>query len=887
MARNLFAEEERRDDPPAPTPDVASQSAEPEERGIAVRMSSQSASGLYEGMAELLGVPVDLVAAGLSAAGVDFGDESEIFLSSAHIKTFLGSVGLIGPDAEGMAENAVRRVSTEIGAAIVPIGTIAGLASKGVRVAPRAVNLDRGFIGRRAENVRNYPADLARGILERPTQKPRTFVAEELAGAAGAGGGAVAARQLVEPLTSDPNLEQTAEFGGAIAGGLAPTTLLSATTGGLRAGGRALKALAVGTSEDEVATLARDRAADMIRERLPDINRSRSRIDRGEELSRELPGFRPTSAQSVNEPGLVGLEARIARGSPELADRIDQARIGNNQALTDYMSAAAPQGNPAHVRSALADRAEAVNAHLQQRIAAVQEKIQDAVARANSPEEASRIAGTHLREAAKEFNIQSRVLYDAVDPEGVVRFATQEIKAAGRVAASGPRTEDPTDIPAGIVAAIEELRGTESFTELRSLRRRVNHAIREEEAATAPNRNRLRKLNGIRDATQSTLDSLAQNEQFADAAARYARANTFFAQGSPIFRRGNVGRVLRRGPSSPPETATLDYFINAKRGSRETAQQFADAVGGRAEAVEAVRDYTLNRLFQQATDINGRVDPRKLARFVERHAEALRPFPEVRADLQNMTRLQQRVDTLAGRQQRVAGVMQRKTASLFLGDDPQGAVRSVINSPRAKAEAQHMWRLVKNNPDAQQGLRRSLWDEFTFRSESPEIDALGSPFANPRSMRSFVNRHETVFRQWGYSEKDMANLRQMTEAADMASRTRPPSTVEPREVKSAASVFSLNQLLSRFYGVARGVVSARFVSSELGARFFDRIISNLTEAQVAQVLEDALASPRFLQDLLDTSRSGASGMAAARRARVHLISTGILQARGDEGGMIP
>lgn len=178
------------------------------------------------------------------------------------------------------------------------------------------------------------------------------------------------------------------------------------------------------------------------------------------------------------------------------------------------------------------------------------------------------------------------------------------------------------------------------------------------------------------------------------------------------------------------------------------------------------------------------------------------------------------------------------------------------------------------------GLRRLLWDEFSRRISDADIP-LESEFLAPRAMREFIEQHEGVFRAFGYSEKDMRRLQEVTDAAALIRRTRPASAqaVPPgRSEPKFLGVFGVNQLLSRLYGIQRGVVSGHFVAGETAARFFSKTLNDLSEAQTQATLREALVDPAFAQTLLtEVTRENAPQL--ARRIRAHLISTGIITAQ--------
>ncbi len=854
---------------------------------------SQVMSGFNDVVAEYVGIGGDAAKATAEALGIDFNDEFAI--TTANIKKFFQYYGITGPQAENGVERVLRAAGRTAGEAL-PL--VAGGSVAAGRIAATGARIHQG--GRGATQALNV------ALLDPFRRAPVATPTLEMVMNAVAGAGGAAAREGAVSLTQDPTTLGAIETAGDLATGLLAGGVVAAKDLAGK-GTRALKLLATGFSEADQKVIARGIVADRLQQATPNITRSTGRIDEvtGQRftaedqigLSEKFQGFRPTTAQIINEPGVLGIEQELARKFPDIADHITQSRTSSNRALLDAMENIAPAnlGNEAVGRELQRRVDHAVEA-LDDRINTIQAKIEETTARGGSKEEASAIARQHLEAAEKEFRMQAANLFDAVDPTSSAAFPMRPLVVARQqMLANRPLSEAPGDTPTEILESIKALatvkKGKKSaidpnveipYTELRAMRSRISQAIRDEERALSPNRNRIRKLITLKGAVDETLDSVADSTKFPDVAARYTVARQYFAKGAGIFREGSVRRGLRRGPSATPESATLPLFFNARAGAKEAAEQYIAAVGNRPDALDAVREYAISDVFARTTDKHGIIVPDRLRRWLQNHAAALQQFPELKKELGGVLRAQQRIEVLGLRQKRVNTVVQDNAAALYIGRDPLAAMRRALSSANPAEEAQKIAKLVRRDPGAQEGVRRSFWDVLTERIQS-EGDVIGSPFLNPRAMISFINKNEKAMLAIGYQPKDIATLKDIIHAADIAQRSRAPATLnaESGEPRSPFAVLGLNQLLSRLYGIQRGVVSGSFVAGELGSRFLRQAIENMTSRQVNQVWKEVLVNPPFARDLLrlQTLKSPEGIKKVSRRVHSYLITAGIIQGR--------
>lgn len=161
-----------------------------------------AAQKFNEGLAQVLGLPVDIVNSALSVVGA--GTDKPVGGSKQLTET-LESVGAAGAQPANRTQEFVGRVSEEVGASAIP----AGATLRGAQALTRAAS------------------PVLKEIGEQATRAPGRFAATEGGLAVTSGAGAATAEQVAPG-------NETAELVGQIAGGVGPAVASSAVRGALR-----------------------------------------------------------------------------------------------------------------------------------------------------------------------------------------------------------------------------------------------------------------------------------------------------------------------------------------------------------------------------------------------------------------------------------------------------------------------------------------------------------------------------------------------------------------------------------------------------------------------------------------------------------------------------
>jgi len=200
----------------------------------------------------------------------------------------------------------------------------------------------------------------------------------------------------------------------------------------------------------------------------------------------------------------------------------------------------------------------------------------------------------------------------------------------------------------------------------------------------------------------------------ADAAARYRAAADATRERKQTFDNGPVGQALRSGPNGAPyavaDSQVAAKFFNGGPRAHEDVQAFMAAAGGRDQAVGLLKDYAASSLRAAAERPDGTLDLRAYERWMDRHADALRSFPDLAERFGSAAAAQRTMDEAVSSARDVADAYRRSAARHFLGADPEHAVAAALRSRDPAQTMRSLVRMTSTDADAQAGLRRAVAD---------------------------------------------------------------------------------------------------------------------------------------------------------------------------------
>lgn len=746
-----------------------------------------------------------------------------------------------GPEPTTEGQRIARRAGEEVGVGL-PMATLPFAAAAGPAAQTARTALGRGLQSV-VEGVRHTPGRAAVG---------------ELTATVGAGTGAGIAQEIAPD-------SDTAEIIGQVAGGMAPTVLAHTPTALV---GRGLRAVTSRLSPEAQTAAARRAVGDMVGPHMgPEAEGGLAEAER---LRAAMPGFNPTTAESTGAPALIAHQRGI-EGKAQGADlsNLARRRSESEAAIGRYAEENAPAADdaPEFVVDVAAGRIQTIRGAVDRPLDAVDARQREVAARLPRADRAA--AGQRMREVLHDRRDQVRGQMSALADElGIndvdlsIPFHRQR-QALLRDFTPGSVFEDRAALPK-VLADIESLPPNTqvTFRDLKSLRERVNDDLMDAQAAASPNRKEIRMLAMLKERVDGWIDTMAETadpqlaeryRQFRDA---YRRDYIERFEVGPAFK---VRHRNGRGEYRIRDEEVASAFFEP--GNITAARQFHHTFGDDPEARAALRAVALDSLGDAAVR-DGRVDARRLETWMRRHASVLDEFPDLRVEVGQVdaiTReLGKRRATLEGRRKRIEdALLTREITKMGRGwKDEGGVIGAALKDPRKMGQ---LIARLRSEPDAQNALRRHIWDQVAPGTADDIATALELPSV-----------------QKALGPDHVSHLRNIQAARQMLERTPPPTgqAYDPNPLQAMEDAIGMGvpQLGSRIFAVHSGRTSWRYVATDAFGRFW----RGRSKAETDALLREALYDPQVAKDLSALVTKSRLGPQVQRRLNTRLFALGLV-----------
>lgn len=854
---------------------------------------AQGARGFRRGVANVLGLPVDIVNAAPMVAnlipGVDgVGPISDRPIGgSKSIDQLLGAGGLIPepPPPADMTQRMVRRVGEEIGAATVPAG---------------AALVTAGRVG--VQGARELPG-LARMFVEPAAVNPARFASKEATVATAAGTGAGIANEITRSAGVDPNsaTARSADMGGALVGATLP-----AIVGGVaRGGANAVRAM-VG-SPDYVDDVVRERVTDELIRASGEVPKPGQEVDTanlvarimgGERPAETIPGFRESLADRTGNPGIAALE--YGRQSGPNAGAFVQRRDANARAVDATLAQSEPQGTPGAFRSELEaardrqltdaatataaaqsdfDRAaqplrsvmtgEARGADVRAALEGASDRAKDILRQAWAPIGQSDVK-VPTAPLADEFGRINADLSVAERRRFLPNEASIPAELAGRTEPAAP---DPMAALTGRQPAAPAAAEPQPIREITGLRSALTDASRE--AATAGRNNEARIINQHIDALDAYLEKNVPGDLLADYQSAKAATRDF----ADRFTRPQtaIAQVLDRqeGRYRQPDSAVAGKFVQSDEGRVADFEALMREAGSDTRVQTAVRDQILADVRDR-----GLLDaPERLTEYLGQYGTVFGKFPGLRDELGTAAKLRTALDSAKGAEtslQKIIGKDGSGTVAKYLryGDENADRAMKAVLADKDPAKAiDELVTYVGNDPAAVEGARKVFWDIMKSKSRSggettKTMDGV-QPWL-PNRLQTFLDdpRNAAVAaRLWKDNPEHIDNVRKVAavlQNVDTRTRAKAPNT--SGTAQGVSNVLTPETLQSRFYAYQRGQISGTFLVTSIVAVAARRAVGRAQTEAIGRMLDEALLNPDAAAALL-RENNPANRAALARGAK--------------------
>ena len=266
---------------------------------------------------------------------------------------------------------------------------------------------------------------------------------------------------------------------------------------------------------------------------------------------------------------------------------------------------------------------------------------------------------------------------------------------------------------------------------------------------------------------------------FDDAArGRLITASTGTKQRARDFNDGANGSILRRsggeGPYRLQNAAVPEKLFFPGGRSAENIKRFRKAVGD-DRAMGHLQDYAVSSMRRAAETPEGIIDPKKLEGWKRRHGEALKVFPALNAKFADAAKASQAaIDAGANRAAQLDEAQKGVFGKLIGAEHPDDITRmvgSVFGRQDASAMMGQLARAVSGNPEAIQGLRKSVVDHMLGRLVSnTEAATSGRALLKADQFQSFVKQNRAALKRV-FGEHELDQMQAIADDLQRANRS--------------------------------------------------------------------------------------------------------------------
>lgn len=408
----------------------------------------------------------------------------------------------------------------------------------------------------------------------------------------------------------------------------------------------------------------------------------------------------------------------------------------------------------------------------------------------------------------------------------------------------------------------------------------------------------------------------------ADAQAAYTAARQATRDRRSAFGEGPIGQILKPGPFGAqyamPDSAVLPTLFRSNgNGAAEAVQGLVKAVGP-DQAQSLVQHQAAADLLASARNPDGTLNLMRYRGWLNKHSDALSPFPALQQRFAQPQGAQEALDQLTAQRDALArqgqeagrsaqsvhadalGQFGKSAAQVWLGTDPDKAAAAILGRKNSADLASELVRRVQHDPDALSGLRRSFLDEVMRRAQTTAPAAEGETMLGAATYRKTVANNRAALSRI-FSPQQMGTLDQVAADLERAERTGSgaaarvgPGTArdiiqQSRMTQERPSLFrAVVGSLGRFGAMAAGDMSGgiggAFISRE-GMRVVGDFVNYLRQQHIAEredLVAHMLANPDLARTMFHEVTTSNVGTLTGRAMKALLRSSNIAAAGQSE-----
>lgn len=262
----------------------------------------------------------------------------------------------------------------------------------------------------------------------------------------------------------------------------------------------------------------------------------------------------------------------------------------------------------------------------------------------------------------------------------------------------------------------------------------------------------LDRLNGARDTTQRRVNQF-DNPTLKPIRQRPSTQSPYDMQAASV-----PARIFRAGAKSFNDVQT-----------------YRQAVGDRV-AMPQLQAYAVDRVKAAALREDGTIDPGRLMSWRRAHADALRAFPGLDRKLGDAAKASEAMAEVATTRKIAIDDAQKGVLGRLLGlEDPQDIVRTVggiFSRQDSAAQMQRLVQMIGENPEAREGLRKSIVDYVAGRFiGNTEAGTTGLGALKSDGYQTFFHQNTNALRMAGFNTDELETMGRIAKDLQQTNRS--------------------------------------------------------------------------------------------------------------------
>lgn len=659
------------------------------------------------------------------------------------------------------------------------------------------------------------------------------------------------------------------------------------------------------------AKFSKEAVGRSLRENIGDSPEVMANIAESARLAEEMPGYKPTLAETTLKPGTAVRERTLAEANQASFDLAKSRREANIRAIEDFRRENFGDSSPEITK--ILQKSEG---NINKALTALDDRLTDIqyrreVLASKSPSMELDAVGRELRRLEKaEYDAASAVgemLYkrignEKVDPSPVVSeleamsknelldFSQDQIPASFKLIQRTLSPPKPADLPPARTMREFQVQKAEleappkeiSFDTLRSIEKRLKRDLAKEQGKMGKDETTIHLITRVLDRVEEVKTNL-ESTGGADTVAALKEANAYWKEGVvDRFYKGAARDIHAKTAFNEfriVDEKVIDSFFSPatkKTGGVKAVDDFINTYGMNPEAWVQLRLGVYAKFRKESgIDQHGVIDTKKAEAFLNKHRDVLNRIPAIRDEISGLSKTSKELDF-------AQQLVKKREANISRSVLARALKSSNADTIVGKSIKEHKidMALLKQRASKVKGGVEALSKE-TGRQLLLKAERTDGSINSSKLLHEMTKNEASL--KIGMTPYHYGLLRDLHRAYLRIDKNILPQAIkEPKlglEIVGEKFGTTPAQAISAWRAKSRGLVGGPHLVAQLGTSF----ITKLNKNQINSLERLAHYDKDVAQTLLMMTKSEKISPKVERRLRVHLAEYGLVNLSAREG----